>query len=838
MWTKQEEDALREAIQKHGTNYKLIKTLYGPPPEGNNLLTARITGNRIMSKARTVAQKNPNDPVFKCVIKHTQPTQQTPTEKPTFPAWTNEQDQALLEGFQTFGSKWKSISNNNPLLTPQYQGSRFRDRVALLQARELKRGHHVDTLVPGKEKTLSQHLVSKDHQYFIECPGCERRVTAQDIAQRGLVCVCGAPPAGLLGALNKYSQETILAILGQASGSSSKEEPKEAVDEAREEPKEAVDEAKEEPKVPREVIKDTYWEEDSDDNPVKGHFTRNPTSTDIVDRAIRPNQKNQKSQKKSLKEESKVTYPQEQEDLYILCPACDKRITSNKLMTSGLQCECGINTQALSKALAKFNSIVYIVSAKGKPLTTSTEFVSCTANLFKRLYDYKEWANPEMYTIRVSLRLSEKMCISLFKPTKVPPRPQPKNGSITFRIKDTLTVWDGEPPTTQTPTLDQTTEPFPKFHTSAGLISSKKTYKDIEYCYLAGHAYCECNPPCALRELYNITHNLPKHHPISDELIVKKNAPEVDYGIGLPCEKSERFLTALVTRNKNVTESTKKCYSEYMKVLCDRGFIEKLNTPELLIDELYEAHALKTVSLYLTAINNLFSLSTLSEKVTIFGDKWEDTKRIFQETSKDIRLQLEELKLSQNKTEREQENWMELPELVEAYKDYFSKKPAPGSTEYIPYLMLSLHLFQASIRNDYRKVKLFEYDTSSDNYLDWESKKFVFNDFKNVKSLGRITHDISPQAIQLVTEARDHAKAQGYNYLITTSGEEMTSRAYTSRLTGLTDRMTSNTIGSRMLRKITVSHIRRNELTTIENKELSNLMMHSESMSRTVYRKL
>ena len=900
MWTAPEEEALREAICIHGTNYKRIKQEYGPG--GNNKLTQRITGNRIMSKARTIAQKNPEDTVFRCVLKTN--TNSPPKPKPTFPPWTGEQDETLLASYRVFGSKWKSISNQNAVLQPQYNGSRFRDRLALLQARQLKQGQHVDALVPGKEKTLAQYLTQyltqyheqyhvKDNHHFIECPGCERRITAQDISHSGLVCVCGASPVGLLGALNKYPQGVILAILGQASGSSdAKEEAvetrkvfheEEAVEvrkvfheeedskEVFQEEVEAVETRKVFHEVEAVETRKVFQEEEEDSKEVqeveavetrKVFQEEEEDSKEVFQEEVEAVETRKVFQEE---EDSKEVFQEEveavetrkvfQEDfqtpkmepinpnlLSIRCPHCWSDITETQLMTTGLVCKCRIDTRELSRALDDLGSVVYIISNRNHSLTDPVEYIGVTNNMYKRLYSHKEWMSRGDYTTRISLRLSERACIQTFKPTRNCTKGASKQESYTFRIKDTVQTWDGvmEDSVHTDVTLPKRADLTDSTHiTSAGLTYGHLLVVDTLHCYKKNEITCKCTHPCTLRGMVNTMRGFPIHYPIpasESKSTTGRDIPDIDYTLGLPCEPTTRFLTEAVKRNGNVTESTKTNYSNCIKVLCDRGLIKDSRQPESLIISMQKGYSLNTFMANITALSILFMCLTNEEKRTVFGDSWLHTRNTILQASKAGRVEVNKVHDNHAKTASEEKNWVDLPDLIKAHKEFYTETPSPGHKEFKGYLMTSLYLHHASIRNDYRSVKLFDYNTEKDNYLDWDNKTFVFNEYKNKKYLGKVTQSISPQVLHLVTLARDFANENGYNYIV--SKEMMTTNAYGYKLRNTFERITGKRIGSQLLRKITVSHLRKDELTNEENSQLSNSMMHRESTSRKVYRKV
>ena len=214
-WSNEEETALTEAILRLGNQWNKIKQEYGP--EGNGRLSLRINGGRIMAKARSIAQQRyasgQDVEPYGCILTNTlkgavrepqstttgQPRQGT-TQSAKRLTWTESQDQALLDGYKQYGSKWKKIAREFPVLEPHNKGTRLRDRVATLQSKEIRKGGAVGVLVPGKERLL--------HDTPTLCGDCKRKLDS-------LVCVCKRVEPELEKCVNKKtktSQDTSVQV--------------------------------------------------------------------------------------------------------------------------------------------------------------------------------------------------------------------------------------------------------------------------------------------------------------------------------------------------------------------------------------------------------------------------------------------------------------------------------------------------------------------------------------------------------------------------------------------------------------------------------------------------
>lgn len=376
-----------------------------------------------------------------------------------------------------------------------------------------------------------------------------------------------------------------------------------------------------------------------------------------------------------------------------------------------------------------------------------------------------------------------------------------------------------------------------------GLVFGILREIDETWCYLEGVDICECDIPCRIQGEWNAFRNLPRYYP-HDPYVIKKyagtsNEQDIDFQIGLPCERNDRFISECVRRNQKITDSTKDTYSQSMMTLCSHGFITECHHPENFITKLRSMYSLNMVVKLLSCINVFFTNCAPKEKKIVIGDDWASVRNVFLQITKLERLKVDTIVDKQEKSSREVANWIDLPDLISKFDEYFQVKPMPESRQYQVYLMALMHLKQASIRNDYRTLKLFEYDIERDNYIDWDSGKIIFNKYKNCKQMGMIVHDISDVVFSEISTMRKLRKSENCNLLfVNTKKEEMSSAAYSKMLSSLFEKISTKTIGSQMLRKITVSYERRNDLTPSQNSNLSNLMMHSENVSRRMYRKI
>lgn len=413
---------------------------------------------------------------------------------------------------------------------------------------------------------------------------------------------------------------------------------------------------------------------------------------------------------------------------------------------------------------------------------------------------------------------------------------------------------------------------------SCGVIFGNVKIIDMKYCFIKDITECRCSIVCSVRSIINSFKNLNKWQPIENDLVKENilrneiNIKEIDYSIGkgLPVRTKE-FLTEVVIRNKTIKDTTKKAYIENIKLLYNEGLLENSSTYEILYDWLNDVVFIKYSEsrnqTLLNVISLLFNQTTLKEKLLLWGNDWFTFYRKFTIFNKYYKEKLQ--RDYNDKSNSEDKNWIEYPKLLEIVeeerKNIMEKfKDKKNINELQKYVILMLHVKQAALRNDYNTVMLFDYDENKDNYLVWEDKivsinicgticindidyidgfnreyKFVFNEYKTSKFLGRYEIDVKDDVKEDLALLVDYRIKTGSKYLIIRlNGNCIDSPGYSQMLTEYTQKLTGKSIGSSLLRKIYISHMRKNELTNKESKELAKNMMHSEEIQRSLYRKV
>lgn len=194
---------------------------------------------------------------------------------------------------------------------------------------------------------------------------------------------------------------------------------------------------------------------------------------------------------------------------------------------------------------------------------------------------------------------------------------------------------------------------------------------------------------------------------------------------------------------------------------------------------------------------------------------------------------------SDEKTEKQKENWMDWEQIVSIH-DQLGKEVAPLMTKASPtladltkiqdFVLLSLYVYQAPRRTeDYTLMRIrggAKKKDDEDNYID--GKKFVFNKYKTSALSGSQRIDISPKMKTLLNK---WVKLNNHEYLLVNhrTGSKLSASDVTKRLNGLFDKK----ISSSMLRHIFLSHVYDRK----GMEQLARDMGHSVSEAVNVYAK-
>jgi hypothetical protein len=283
----------------------------------------------------------------------------------------------------------------------------------------------------------------------------------------------------------------------------------------------------------------------------------------------------------------------------------------------------------------------------------------------------------------------------------------------------------------------------------------------------------------------------------------------------------------------NITESSKKLYLSNIKRL-NNGDIPK--TPNFLkdfdkINSIIEKYSQNTKkSYYISIVSYLKDKKVLKKVKDYWTDKMNEANKKFLETSDE-------------KTQKQKDNWLEWAEVLQIQKQLENDLPkkANNQKDYqkcLSYLVLSLYTKIPPRRvRDYHEMKVVnEYkDTMSKdyNYLDVKNKKFIFNNYKTKGAYGTQEQDI-PEDLFIILKKMSIPKEKKFepiDLILTYEGDKPAGNYITRLLNGVFKK----NVSASLLRNIYVS----NKLgdTKNEAKELATEMGSSVNVLNNVYNK-
>jgi hypothetical protein len=260
-----------------------------------------------------------------------------------------------------------------------------------------------------------------------------------------------------------------------------------------------------------------------------------------------------------------------------------------------------------------------------------------------------------------------------------------------------------------------------------------------------------------------------------------------------------------IRKNKpNIADSSVRTYTSIIYNLCS-----KMNNAD---PKVFSTSPVKVLD-FLKEVEPRIRKTTLAALVVYLGDG-DDGKntsaleKYRHQMMDDIAVYTDHQK-KQQRSEKEQENWMEWADVVKLYKQYFKEySKLLKKKEWNKYersrvndlLLLAVYTLIPPRRSeDYCLFKLHNVDKEKDNYM--EGKTFVFNTYKTAKKYGRQVVKIPSSLFQIVSLVMNR-EDWGEYLLRDTRGNKLTP----SKLTIALNKIFGKNVSSSMLRKSYLSN--------------------------------
>ncbi len=283
----------------------------------------------------------------------------------------------------------------------------------------------------------------------------------------------------------------------------------------------------------------------------------------------------------------------------------------------------------------------------------------------------------------------------------------------------------------------------------------------------------------------------------------------------------------------NISDNSKKLYLSNIKRL--NGNVIPKNTNFLKdtdkINNIIDKYSNNTKKSYYISIVSYLKDKKVPKKIKDYWiDKMNSSNKEF-------------LERSDEKTEKQKNNWIEWSEVLDIHKNLKETLPKKVSTEkdYIKclsYLVLSLYVLTAPRRiRDYSEMKVvMEYKDNMDkkyNYLDVKNKKFIFNVYKTKGTYGEQIIDIPNELYDIlkVMIIPKIKKFEPFDMILKYNGD----KPATNYITRLLNGVFKKNVSASMLRNIYVSEKLGDKKKKEE--ELSKQMGTSKNVLNNVYNK-
>lgn len=310
------------------------------------------------------------------------------------------------------------------------------------------------------------------------------------------------------------------------------------------------------------------------------------------------------------------------------------------------------------------------------------------------------------------------------------------------------------------------------------------------------------------------------------------------------------FVTTLrkeLAEKKDVTDSTIDAYVRTLTILNGKKPLKNLTflkKSSEILDLLRKEYADNTIKAILATIVSVLSLFPKQHKLYEVYKEALDGK-------------VEEIKETQTanegkKTKKEEENWVtgeEIETKKEALQkeiDASRKKKTLTAEEFHPllsHLLLSLYTEIPPRRNlDYTKMLVAKSPKQTDNkefnYYDVKGKRFIFNQYKTVKTYGQQIVDLPPSLVTTLREfIKRHPLAKEskdpFPLLVDGDGKPLDK---VNSITRLLNKIFGRKVGSTLLRKTFVSE--KYGGTKAEQSKDADAMAHSVAEQNLVYIKV
>jgi integrase len=302
----------------------------------------------------------------------------------------------------------------------------------------------------------------------------------------------------------------------------------------------------------------------------------------------------------------------------------------------------------------------------------------------------------------------------------------------------------------------------------------------------------------------------------------------------------EKFLDEYMKHNKSTSKHTRTAMLGNLRRLekltgkdFDEITTDDLENPDEMVGLLRSNYSLSTTISTILTIKHILKMH--KSKLAVM----DEYDKVLAEM---VKLRTEE-NHDQTKNEKEQENWIEWPELQKKVTDlapqFLEGKKKPFTT-FRNFLLMSLFALQPPSRignyidmhvRDQSKMKRAGTSLNKNhNYIIREGDKgfkFIFNKYKTAKSVGQLEHNVdNPILADLLARWFDDYNKKGKIFLVNTVGKPMDQSAITNALKSTSTKHLGKSLTLNSFRHIFLTHYLASNPTIEDKKKTLTLVGH------------
>jgi len=297
-----------------------------------------------------------------------------------------------------------------------------------------------------------------------------------------------------------------------------------------------------------------------------------------------------------------------------------------------------------------------------------------------------------------------------------------------------------------------------------------------------------------------------------------------------------KFIEKNNNNNKIISKSSIKTYTNYIYKLYKEFNNDNEFEPEFFLTNY------KEVLKYIDNLNNDNSKKSYIASILFVLKKFNDNndifkKNIYLEYIENTKKKIDDIKLNQEKNDKEEKNWITQDDIKIIYNDMYKiyypllqKYKTINTKDYQKiqnFIIISLYYLNMPRRlMDYTELKISEYDKNKDNYI--YKKQFIFNIFKTSKYYENNKVDINNELyniLNLFILYKKNNNELNQNYLLESdNNKKLNSVNLNKRLNKI---FGNKNISVNILRKSYLSSIYKNIPSLKEINNISNNMSNS-----------